>query len=161
PGITWWYNWANEPAAGAPAAIEFVPMIWGTSGSLKGPIPSTSKFVLGFNEPNFMSGADLTPAQAAADWPSVEGLAKGVGGIPLVGPGLNYCGGCTVSGLTDPYQYLQQFLNDCKGCEVDHIAVHWYNCDLPSLQSYIEGNGAGMPGWVMFGKPIWLTEFAC
>jgi hypothetical protein len=32
---------------------------------------------------------------------------------------------------------------------------------LPSLEAYIEGNDAGLQGFVQFGKPIWLTEFSC
>jgi hypothetical protein len=139
-------------------------MIWGTPASLKGPIPNTSHYVLGFNEPNFKSESDLTPAQVATDWPSVEALAKGAQGgkgIPLVGPGLNFCGGCTVPTITDPYTYMKDIIADCTGCEFDYLAVHWYNCDLPSLQGYIEGNGGGLAGWTQFNKPIWLTEFSC
>jgi hypothetical protein len=160
PGITWWYNWSNEPASGAPASIAYVPMIWGTNASLGGPIPTGSKFVLGFNEPNFANQSDLTPQQAAADWPSVESLAKAQGAL-TVSPGVNFCGDCTVASITDPYTYLADFFAACSGCEIDHIAVHWYNCDLPSLQGYIDGNGSGLAGFVQFGKPIWLTEFAC
>jgi hypothetical protein len=66
--------------------------------------------------------------------------------------------------VTDPYPYLKDFLEDCSGCEVDYLAVHWYNCDLPSLQAYLEGNvdaGGTLQGFVQFGKPIWLTEFSC
>ncbi len=159
PGITWWYDWGNQPSNGAAPGLEFTPMIWGASG-LKGPIPAASRYVLGFNEPNFKNEANLTPQQAAADWPSVEALAKAKG-IPIVSPAVNFCGECTVPSITDPYTYLKDFFAACSGCEVDYIAVHWYNCDLPSLQGYIEGNGSGLQGFVQFGKPIWLTEFAC
>ena len=46
----------------------------------------------------------------------------------------------------------------CTNCQVDHIAVHWYD-NFPSLRAYIESN-ASLAGWVQFGKPIWLTEFS-
>jgi hypothetical protein len=163
PGISWWYNWSNQPPSGG-AGIEFAPMIWG-GGALNGPIPAGSRYVLGFNEPNFKSQANLTPQQAAADWPRVESLAKAAG-IPLVSPAVNYCGnssnssGCSDPTVTDPYTYLKDFFTACSGCEVDYIAVHWYNCDLTSLKSYIDGGGS-LPGFVQFGKPIWLTEFSC
>jgi hypothetical protein len=128
-------------------------------------LPSGSRFLLGFNEPNFKEQADLSPQEAAADWPSVESLAKAQG-IPIVSPAVNFCGsptnsaGCAVSTITDPYTYLKDFFAACSGCEVDYIAVHWYNCDLASLQSYIDGDST-YEGFVQFGKPIWLTEFAC
>ena len=167
PGISWWYNWATQ-GSGEGAGIEFVPMIWG-SGSLHSALPAGSKYVLGFNEPNFKSQSNLTPAQAAADWPSVEALAKATGAL-IVSPAVNFCGSssnssqCSDSTVTDPYTYLKDFFADCPGCQVDYVAVHWYNCDLPSLRAYIEGNvdaGGGLQGFVQFGKPIWLTEFSC
>jgi hypothetical protein len=167
PGVSWWYNWALH-GSGQGAGIQFVPMIWG-SGSLNSALPAGSKYVLGFNEPNFKSQSNLTAAQAAADWPSVESAAHAVGAL-IVSPAVNFCGsssnssGCSDPTVTDPYTYLKDFFTACSGCEVDYIAIHWYNCDLPSLRAYIEGNidaGGGLQGFLQFGKPIWLTEFSC
>src|SRR5262249_5545492 len=62
PKITWWYNWSLQ-SKGADVGIEFVPMAWGAS-SVGGPIPAGSKYLLGFNEPNFQSQSNLTPQQA-------------------------------------------------------------------------------------------------
>jgi hypothetical protein len=165
PGLTWWYNWANQ-SPGGDASIEFVPMLWG-GGSLNGAIPASSRYLLGFNEPNFNTQSNLTAQQAAADWPMVEARAAG---IPIVSPGVNFCGSaskasqCTDPTVTDPYTYLKDFFAACPGCEVDSIAVHWYNCDLPSLRAYLEGNldaGGTLQGFTQFGKPIWVTEFSC
>jgi hypothetical protein len=167
PGVWWWYNWAISGSGGAPG-IEFVPMVWG-SGTANSALPAGAKYVLGFNEPNFKAQSDLSPQQAAAAWPQIQAHAKAAG-IPLVSPAVNFCGSasdssqCTVSTITDPYTYLKDFFAACTGCEVDYVAVHWYNCDLPSLKAYIEGNtstGGGLEGFVQFGKPIWLTEFSC
>ena len=167
PGVSWWYNWTAHAPADTPG-IEYVPMIWGDA-SLNDAIPPGSKYVLGFNEPNFKAQANLPAQKAADDWPTLEAHAKAAG-IPTVSPAVNYCGsasnpsGCSDPAVTDPYTYLKDFLAACSGCEVDHIAVHWYNCDLPSLKAYLEGNtstGGGLEGFVQFGKPIWVTEIAC
>jgi hypothetical protein len=121
--------------------------------------------LLGFNEPNFANQADMTPNQAAQDWPQVEALAQAQG-IPLVAPGVNFCGSasdpsqCADSNITDPYTFLKDFFTACTNCRVDYIAVHWYNCDLPSLQAYIDGNQT-LEGFVQFNKPIWVTELCC
>jgi hypothetical protein len=155
--VTWWYNWSLKPS-GANTGIEFAPMVWGAS-TLSSAIPAGSKFLLGFNEPNFMSQANLTPAQAAADWPALQANARNAG-APIVGPAMNYCGPAASCNGTDPYQYLTTFFGDCTGCEVDYVAAHWYNCDLPSLQDYLE-SGGNLPGYEQFGKPIWLTELSC
>jgi hypothetical protein len=165
PGLTWWYDWSNQASSGS-TSIEFVPMIWGAS-SLGAAIPAGSRFLLAFNEPNFTAQADLTAQEAATDWPMIRAKANGV---PIVSPAVNFCGSasdpsqCTDPAVTDPYTYLKDFLADCSTREVDYVAVHWYNCDLPSLQAYLEGNldaGGTLQGFVQFGKPIWLTEFSC
>jgi Glycosyl hydrolase catalytic core len=172
PGVSWWYNWANQPPAGGDPRIDFVPMIWG-GGSLGQTIPASSKALLGFNEPNFVSQADLTAQKAASDWPAIEAKAA-LSGIPIASPGVNFCGspadaggdpsGCTEPAVTDPYSYLREFFADCQGCKVDYVAVHWYGCDLASLRDYIDGDldsGGTFAGFVQFGRPIWVTEFSC
>jgi hypothetical protein len=83
---------------------------------------------------------------------------RNAGVLAIVGPGLNFCGPAASCNGTDPYVYLRDFLNACTNCQVDHIAVHWYD-DFPSLRAYIESN-ASLAGWEQFGKPIWLTEFS-
>jgi hypothetical protein len=116
--------------------------------------------LLGFNEPNFKAQSNLTPAAAAAAWPALQTNARNAGIGTIVGPGMNFCGPAANCNGTDPYVYLMDFLDACTSCEVDHIAAHWYNCDLPSLKAYIESNSS-LAGWQQFGKSIWLTEFSC
>ena len=157
PAIAWWYDWGAQPS-GAKVGVEFVPMIWGASG-VNAALPAGSKFMLTFNEPNFLAQSNLTPQMAASYWPTLTSKAAAAG-VPIVGPGLNFCGPARACNGTDPYQYLQDFLGACAGCQVDYVAVHWYNCDLPSLRDYLEPGG-NLPGWEQFGKPIWLTEFSC
>jgi hypothetical protein len=133
-------------------------MVWGKD-SVNGSIPAGAAFLLTFNEPNFHAQSNLT-AQAAADlWPTLEAKAKAAG-VPLVSPGMNFCGPASSCNGTDPYQYLKDFFAACSDCEVDYVAVHWYNCDLPSLKDYLEPGGS-LEGFEQFGKPIWLTEFSC
>jgi hypothetical protein len=157
PAIAWWYNWSAQ-SSGAKVGIELVPMIWGAS-SVNAALPAGSKFMLTFNEPNFHAQSNLTPQMAASYWPTLTAKAAAAA-TPIVGPGMNFCGPAASCNGTDPYQYLKDFLTACVGCQVDYIAVHWYNCDLPSLRDYLEPGGS-LPGWEQFGKPIWLTEFSC
>jgi hypothetical protein len=136
------------------------------AGNLNDKIPTTSKFLLGFNEPDFKAQANLSPTQAAADWPMVQAKATALH-IPVVSPGMNFCGSssntslCTTPTITDPYTWLKDFFAACPGCEVDYVAVHWYNCDLPSLKLYIDGVTTTLQGFLQFGKPIWVTEISC
>jgi hypothetical protein len=158
PAVRWWYNWSLSKSGGN-TGIEFVPMVWGSS-TVSGTIPAGSKYLLGFNEPNFMAQSNLTPQAAAAAWPALQTNGRNAGVTAIVGPGMNFCGPAASCNGTDPYVYITDFLAACTNCEVDHIAAHWYNCDLPSLKAYIESNSS-LAGWQQFGKPIWLTEFSC
>jgi hypothetical protein len=159
PAISWWYNWAVQaPPATTTTIIEFVPMIWGR-GTVNAALPGEARYLLGFNEPNFRVQANMTPQQAADFWPTLQTKAAAAS-IPIVSPALNFCGPAAQCNGTDPYQYFKDFFAACPACTVNHIAVHWYNCDLPSLRDYLEPGGA-LEGFEQFGKPIWLTEFSC
>ncbi len=156
PSVRWWYNWSTHPDAplAGDTSAEFVPMVWGGSFDVSkviAEIPAGARYLLTFNEPNFGSQANLTAAQAAALWPKIEQIAD-ARGLQIVSPAVNYCrGSCNE---TDPIKYLKAFLDACKGCRVDYLAVHWYACDGSALTWYL-GQAK------KYGKPLWLTEFAC
>lgn len=87
PGVSWYYNWGNQPNQGTNDQIinfkgfEYIPMCWGNYSEEKirnycKSHPET-KYLLGFNEPNFKAQSNMTPAQAAEKWPAVQALAKG------------------------------------------------------------------------------------
>jgi Glycosyl hydrolase catalytic core len=162
-GIGWWYDWGTSPDAGAAAAfhaagIEYVPMIWTGPpranidvAGLIDKLPADVHYLLGFNEPNFGAQANLTPAQAAAAWPQLEQIAS-ARGLALVSPAVNYCGGnCNE---TDPFKWLDAFFAACTGCRVDYVAFHWYACSKDALTAMLGRFEA-------YGRPVWLTEFAC
>ncbi|WP_324674781.1 glycosyl hydrolase [Hymenobacter sp. GOD-10R] len=169
PGISWWYNWYSKPEAGAASVysglgVEYVPMQWGrdldgapfTADRLAANIPAGAKYLLGFNEPNFRSQANLTPTQAAALWPTLQEVARRKN-LKLVSPAVNYCGDCvSENGTTyySPTQYLDAFFAACPSCQVDYIAVHTYVCEEQWLRDKIGE-------LKKYGKPIWLTEFSC
>ena len=158
PPVTWWYNWSTRPDApvAGDGSAEFVPMVWGGSfddAQVLAAIPPGSRFLLTFNEPNFHSQANLTAAQAAALWPRLEAIAD-ARGLELVSPAVNFCGPASACNETDPFAYLEAFLAACPGCRVDYVAAHWYACSGEALSWYL--------GQLKrFGRPIWLTEFAC
>ena len=135
-------------------------MVWGggaDAGDVSDAIRSDAKFLLGYNEPNFFAQANLSAQQAAADWPVLEASAQ-AHGLGLVSPAVNYCGddnaGTGPCHDTNPVSYLDDFFAACQGCQVDYVAVHWYNCDGDSLNSYLDL-------FKKFNKPLWVTELAC
>jgi len=157
PGVGWWYNWATKGSGDN--GVEFVPMMWGKS-DVNTAVAAGARFLLTFNEPNFHAQSNITAEDAAALWPKVEEQAHAAG-VPIVSPGVNFCGPADAcNNGTSPYDYLRDFFDACTGCQVDYVAVHWYNCDLPSLKDYLEPGGS-LEGFEQFERPIWLTEFSC
>lgn len=159
----WYYNWGQQPGINGNVEdyIEYVPMAWGANYDQQALIDYLQahprvKFLLAFNEPNFKSQANLTPSQAAAAWPQLQAIADRFH-LTIVGPALNfsYPGGAVIENgieYTDPVKWYDDFFAACKGCRVDHIAIHGYF-----------DNAAALP-WLIglfdkYKKPIWLTEF--
>jgi len=118
-------------------------------------IPPYSKYLLGFNEPNYIAQSNLQESSAASLWPQVEQTAQStVTPAKIVSPAVNYCGGSPGCIETDPFVYLDNFFAACTGCEVDHIAVHWYGCTADALSWFLDQLR-------QYNKKVWVTEFAC
>jgi len=168
PGVSWWYNWDFRPdqdlRAGAyrEASVEYAPMIWGAKSdrtAAKAAIADDARVLLGFNEPNFGSQANLSAQAAAELWPELEAIAEAKN-LRLVSPAVNFCGGDCQD--TDPFHYLDAFFAACSGCRVDAVAIHIYVGCSPT--------GDNKAQWLInhvetykkrFSQPLWLTEFAC
>lgn len=103
------------------------------------PFPSPS-------QPNGAAQSDMTPAAAAALWPTVAAQAKAAG-LKLVSP--------APSGQDTAW--LHSFFSLCNGCKADisAIAVHPYVCDAAGLHSFITDWSS------TFNKPLWISEFNC
>lgn len=167
-GVSWWYNWAFVPDQGLQGGsyreldVEYIPMIWGPGTNRSAAatdIPNDARTLLGFNEPNFGSQANISAAAAAALWPELEEIADALD-LNLVSPAVNFCGGDCQE--TDPFKYLDDFFAACDGCRVDAVAIHIYVGCNPNGENHAE--------WLInhietyknrFSQPLWLTEFAC
>ncbi len=158
PFVTWYYDWGVEPPSvsqGQLSGIEWVPMAWNAPANLtdfENKIPAGSLYLLGFNEPNFKSQANMTPAQAAAAWPGLEAVAAAKG-LKLVSPAVNWCGDCVDGVTNDPVDWLDKFFAACPGCKVDYIAIHSYAPGSEALRNYLTK-------FKKYNKPLWITEFA-
>jgi hypothetical protein len=158
-GVTWWYNWTTTPDKAVAAdfqrlGVEFVPMVWGGDpdvAAIVKQIPTSAKYLLGFNEPNFAAQSHIPAAQAAALWPKIEDIAR-QRNLKIGSPAPNYCAGNCND--TDPIHYLDTFFAACAGCKIDFIAAHWYACTGDALKNYLGK-------LKKYNLPIWVTEFSC
>ncbi len=165
PEISWWYNWSETPESSVADVFgnygfDFVPMAWNgdfNETELRSFLTNhpETKYLLAFNEPNFIDQANMTPSEVATQWSVLESIADDFD-LEIVGPAVNYCGDCVEENgtiYTDPFEYLDDFFAACPDCRVDYIAVHSYRNTVSALQWYIGE-------FKKYGKPIWLTEFA-
>lgn len=152
-GASWYYNWGATPNGVTAPGVSYVPMIWGTANITSATLSQVSQeghILLGFNEPDLPSQANMTVAQALDLWPKL--MATGMTlGSPAVASGAATSGG-----------WLDQFMAGVKarGYRVDFITVHWYGGDfntsqaVPELESYLQAI------YARYHLPVWLTEFA-
>ena len=150
---SWCYTWAADPGKTVtPAGVEFVPMIWGADSVTPANLAkakSEGKVLLGFNEPDMSSQANMTAARALELWPQLIAT-----GMRLGSPSVAY-------GADTPGGWLDQFMTGAKshGYRVDFITLHWYGSDFSSaatgqIQRYIQAT------YDRYHVPIWLTEYA-
>lgn len=148
-GSCWFYTWSPKDWFGAPAGIEFVPMIWsgkdmGEIGEVKG---ST---LLGFNEPDLAGQANMSVEQALDLWPQLMNTGMRLGS-PSPAWGGDAAGG-----------WLDRFMKGAadRKYRVDFITVHFYTANFDTAQAVNELRTYLTKVYARFHKPIWLTEFA-
>lgn len=152
----WYYNWGSTPFTYTGyESIEYVPMAWGTGGfynNVQNAKNAESKYVLGFNEPDFKDQANMSITQAINMWPVLLNSGKRVGS-PATGtwPANN-------TGWFQPF--MEQL--STNNMHVDFIAVHCYPNDWNGGKSMADWFLEEIVDktWEMYHKPIWITEFS-
>jgi hypothetical protein len=144
------YSWSPfKPSDSDALGLQFAPMLWGTnqiSDFTNLVKPGYANWALGFNEPDLSGQSNLDPGYAASLWQQYL--------QPLKNQGYNLVSPAVTSG-PGGIPWLQSFLSDCAGCDVDAVAVHWYGTDPQEFITYCKNF------FTTFNKPIWVTEFAC
>lgn len=154
-GVTWFYNWGNTLGNYIfdQEYMEFCPMVWSgnyNADNIRKYAKShpNCKYLLAFNEPNFKSQANMTPALAAERWPAVKALADELG-LKIVAPALNYSPDAPYN---NPTTWMDEFVRLVGNDAFDFTAIHFY------------GGFGGMKDLCTqfhnrYGKPVWVTEF--
>jgi len=163
--MAWYYSWTVKPIPTIQSCdlggryLEFVPMVHKAADvpNIVANLPAGTNYLMGFNEPNFSSEANLSPAEAATLWLQVEKQLSDAGllgkiklGAPSASPG---------GDLMSPQQWLTWFHGNCSTCHFDFQCFHIYDCNVPYYDA------GGLNYWLSvassFGLPVWLTEFDC
>ncbi|KAF8150645.1 hypothetical protein B0H34DRAFT_665899 [Crassisporium funariophilum] len=151
--IGWWYDWSPNPSkSGKPIAV---PMLWGNgtvdtqdAARLKAfeQLSTVPPYVLGYEEPDCDSGsgsADMSVADGVTKWETlIAPLRKK--GAKLGSPSM-----CKQADET----WLAEFNTKIK-TPWDFTAIHINKNNLDGVKKDIQH-------YMTYGKPIWVTEFAC
>lgn len=132
PGVSWVYNWGPSAANSEvySGSFCFVPMAWNgnyNASELHSWLKThpETKYLLGFNEPNFADQAAMTPAQAATAWPGLEKIAREFD-VKLVAPALNFSGSKVGGKVWGIYEWYDEFFRLYPDAQVDFLALHCY-----------------------------------
>ena len=147
--IKWWYNWNIDQ--NSPLDKEYVPIRqnrwwpgldqnWQARGA---------SHLLGYNEPDSSSQANIAVGDAIWSWPD------------LLGTGLRVGSPATTDGGRSGWLYPFMDQADAADLRVDFVAVHYYWCYDPSNPS---GAASQMYNYLKevhdrTGRPIWITEW--
>ncbi|MHA7219788.1 glycosyl hydrolase [Arthrobacter sp. MDT1-48-3] len=147
--LDWYYTWQAQYYVNANP--PFVPMIKDASklserdaiGWITRQLPVTkTKHLLGFNEPDHASQANMTPDEAIKLWPQLMATGLRLGAPAPAG----------TNSL-----WLESFMSKAKakGLRVDFVTMHRYA--WPKADEFLRKVTMLHE---KYGKPIWVTEYA-
>ncbi|KAJ5668895.1 hypothetical protein N7462_009965 [Penicillium macrosclerotiorum] len=154
--ISWAYNWGSAVDGDIPSGVEYVPMLWGAdsidgwTSAVKKAIKNGSTYILGFNEPDMSSQADMSASDAATYYKKY--ITPYADDATLVSPAVS---SSSTSG--EGLDWLESFLTDCDDCSVSAIAVHWYGSSLSDFKTFV--NEAIDTAADYDISEVWITEF--
>jgi len=157
----WMYNWDSSAWGSTPQGLTFYPMLWSPidvhlnnwNQNAQTAIDNGADALLGFNEPDVATQANMSPQDAANG--HKQWMNPFAGKARISAPAIS-----SSQNANQGVDWLRQFFNACGGqCQVDFCAAHWYgpggeegaNEFLSHLQNVHDNCD---------GKPVWVTEFA-
>ncbi|GIZ48774.1 hypothetical protein CKM354_001182100 [Cercospora kikuchii] len=167
--VTWAYNWYSAPQdprlQEAPRDlnpfVQFVPMLWSAHPDLTSVwfdnVAAAKEQgwteILAFNEP------DLCVEGAGASCMTVEEAVEAYRTYisPLKAQGFRL-GGPAVTSSETGKAWIRSFLQQCTGCNIDFIPIHWYGspAQYGEFFSYLYEFYYGV---VAQQYPLWITEY--
>ncbi|MEN8157109.1 MAG: glycosyl hydrolase [Bacteroidota bacterium] len=145
----WHYSGTGKVSFKEPGNIDFVPMIEDSSALRKDDVEAlwkmknsgTLRYLIGFDRPDEITGADMTVSGAVALWPSLEQFE-----VPLGSPLCSDAEGA----------WMEDFMAQAgsQGLRVDYVSVQWMEGKDPEVfLSKLESIHQ------KYGLPIWVTSF--
>ncbi|CZT20274.1 uncharacterized protein RCC_06132 [Ramularia collo-cygni] len=153
--LGWWYDWTPSP--GTKSGVVGIPMFWGIGqngdedarrfNEYKNGIPQP-QYLLTWNEP------DCTGRDTSANMNIKDGYQKWNQYVAPYGDKGALLGSPAMC-LQKDEAWLKRFVQKPLDHQFDFTAIHVYKPDMDGVRADIDYY------WKTYGKPIWVTEFAC
>ncbi|CAF9925686.1 hypothetical protein IMSHALPRED_006753 [Imshaugia aleurites] len=173
--LTWGYNW-NDMPQGLPSQFQYVPTLWGLASVHSGNWDSAVKaatsgagtnYLMSFNEPDNEGQANMDVGSAVAGFNQyMKPYASD--NVLLGSPSVTNGVGTNSAGIPQGLDWLSPFLEQCTGCPISFVPIHWYGCqngcpvssDVSDFQSHVQSAIAAAVNPATGEKvPVWVTEF--
>ena len=156
--VSWAHNWATNPAGTCPG-VEYVPMLWGAkmfsywNADANSALAAGSKHLIGFNEPDILEQANMSPQDAAAAFKQY--ITPFNGRAQLGSPG---CSNSETPGMG--LSWMRDFFIACAGqCGIDFMTTHWY-APADQVEYFKQHVNEAIATAKSFNiHSIWITEF--
>lgn len=163
PQISWVSNWySSAPPLLNNETAEFVPQMYGLNSdsdwdkNAEAMIQDGSKHFLSFGEPETYTteGPQLhqDSATAAINWKNW--MAKYATTGPVGSP-------CTLQSYDPDQEWQTSFLEDCDGCDIGFVAMHWVDKAPPGKGAFqAQGFQEVVNNYtaIAAGKPVWIDN---
>jgi len=158
----WAYNWGDSPGGTVPSGVEYTPMLWGTpffdgwTSAIESELAAGATHIMGFNEADLSTQANLSPADAVTYYKELITPYKN--SATLVTPSVTNGAGDDM-GLG----WMSTYLDICNGtCGQKVMNIHWYaggtvESMMENLQDHVTQAIALANKHNIF--EVWLTEF--
>lgn len=150
PQVNWVYNW-DSWTNNKQSWTEYVPMLWSDDpghtnnwiNNARYWISQGSGHLLAFNEPDNDGQARMDVGRAVDAYR--RWMMPFSGQVQLGAPAVTNGG----------YYWISDFLNQCQGCQIDFVPVHWYDkaWNFEALENWINRISD-----LIGDRKIWLTE---
>lgn len=155
--VSWAYNWDMSLYGLLPSGVSYVPMLrtsedfggWFTA--IQTALSSGSEYILGFNEPDMPSQANMSPSEAASYYNQY--ITPYSGQAKLISPGVT---SSTATGMG--LSWFTEFMGSCSSCGISGLAVHWYGDTAEEFESFVTEAISTAQQYGL--SEVWVSEFA-
>ncbi|KAL8941308.1 MAG: hypothetical protein Q9216_002327 [Gyalolechia sp. 2 TL-2023] len=121
--ISWLGNWYSAPPPTLPSTVQFVPQNYNPDSDADGTFTKNAEAQVAKGAKHLFSYGELAAGKLSVQ--QIVQLFK-TSMQPFADNGISVSSPTTLQNDND-FEWLEQFLQECQGCSVDFLAIHYMN----------------------------------